>query len=117
MSPALEAAPHTGGWENADQEIHGPLPLPKTQIKAPTHFLTGSKQLLGHWPFALLPLPGKVKPFPFFPKTLFSLFGLASRSETELSVTGETWWKVYKRQSSVFLRAGRGWGGALQGNP
>ncbi|XP_046505175.1 uncharacterized protein LOC124232253 [Equus quagga] len=80
--------PNAGWWENAKlHKLHAPPPLPKTPDKNPCPFLIGEPAIFEARALALLPVPGIVKTFPLPLKTLFSLFGLASGSETELSVT------------------------------
>ena len=93
-SPGLAASslsrPNAGWWKSSElHKLHAPPPLPKTPNKNPYPFLIGELAIFEAWALALLPVPGIVKTFPLPLKTLFSLFGLASGSETELSVTTE----------------------------
>ena len=67
-------------WPRSQQP---PLPYLKPQIKTLTHFLTGSKQLLGQWPFALLPLPGKVNSSLFLQDSVLVIWtGIGIRDQT-----------------------------------
>ena len=82
LSPLLEAVPDTGQWESVDQEVHGPPPLPKTPNKNLYPFLNGAQATFGALALCFAPSAWQSKAFPFSYKTLFSLFGLASGSET-----------------------------------